>query len=974
MKLLRCASVVAFLAFASGGCERTKVRASGDSAPVAKFPANASADSLLDAGEAVYKRSEFDSAITLLDAGRARGLLSGDSAAVARADTWLGLAAYRMGRYEDARRIGEAALAMKLRLGLAEDLFRSYNALGLLAHQQGRYSDASDLFGKARSSAEAVHDSVSIAKAIGNLGLVHSDIGQFDLARAEFTTLAEAGRKAGDTIPEANAMSNLGMLAVRSGDAATALDWLSRARVLYSAVGYPGGEESVLGQLGSAYAALGQPQRAIAYMDSAVSVARAHGLVREESEDLQIYAELLGDAGDHQAALRHLDRAKLLADSAGLVSRKGDISRAQARELAAISRADIALSRALEAAAIHRDAGSPFEELKDHLLVAEIAQKSRRPAIALRELALAQRMAESLAVPIATENLALGTARVADIAQDPARVLRALPADLAFPRMGPKAAGESQALRARAFARLGQWLEAVGAGQHAVASLNMVREALGEGPLRSAYTSENSDVYADLVVALLHLGRTGEAFEVADAARGHALLEHLNVLRSSLRSTSRDLAVANQLLRQIDYLTERLRSADTMRSPDRAGGLRKDERDLTTRLAAARSEYEDRMRTVARTDPRRAGLLGVSRISVRDVQKSLRPGETLLEYFATPARLFIFVATHDTIAAISRAIVLDDLANAVRLGSELSSKSRNAAEGKEVMRRLYDLLIAPVGKLTALRQSTTLLVIPHSALTYLPFAALIDEKGHRMIESRAVLTLPSASALPQLRRGLMYEAGQGNAVFAPFPDELLGSREEAIAVKRETRRTTSFIGARATESQLRAIFARGGNVHIASHAMLNQTNPMFSHIELAAGKKGNPEDDGSLDVHELLRIPVKSKLVYLSGCETGVGAAWSTSFRRNQDYATLSQAILYAGAQNVVATLWRIDDIGASVFAQRFYAALADHDAMDALAIAQRAMIRDPRYSAPRYWAGYTISGAGISRRDSQDVQRASVQ
>ncbi len=149
---------------------------------------------------------------------------------------------------------------------------------------------------------------------------------------------------------------------------------------------------------------------------------------------------------------------------------------------------------------------------------------------------------------------------------------------------------------------------------------------------------------------------------------------------------------------------------------------------------------------------------------------------------------------------------------------------------------------------------------------------------------------------------------------------------------------------------------------------------MFSHVELAPGRGSQPSDDGQLDVHELLRMHVKADLIYLSGCETGVGAAWSNSFRRNQDYATLSQALLFAGAQNVIATLWRIDDAGGSVFAQRFYRALRNNDVIDALAIAQRQMLLDARYAAPRYWAGYTASGSGLWRRVSQTPARVTVQ
>jgi CHAT domain-containing protein len=155
---------------------------------------------------------------------------------------------------------------------------------------------------------------------------------------------------------------------------------------------------------------------------------------------------------------------------------------------------------------------------------------------------------------------------------------------------------------------------------------------------------------------------------------------------------------------------------------------------------------------------------------------------------------------------------------------------------------------------------------------------------------------------------------------------------------------------------------------------VNQVNPMFSQIRLAAGSGGRTDDNGTVDVHELLQLPVRSSLVYLSGCETAAGSSWSTAFRRSQDYATLSQALLYAGADNVIATLWRIDDTGAGVFAARFYEALNSRDLISALATAQRQMILDKRYSAPRYWAAYTLSGAGFVKSRPQSGAEVAVQ
>jgi len=471
---------------------------------------------MLKAAKTLYDASEYDSASKIFRAARARGVAEGDSAAVARADTWLGLAEYHLGRYDSAQKTGEAALAMKLRLGMKDELFRSYNALGLLAYTRGRYSEASDFFARARSSAEAIADSVGMAKAIGNLGMVHTDIGKLDEARQEYGVLMRAALAAHDTTTAGNALSNLGMNAIRAGDAGSSIRFLEQARVLYEAAKYPAGSEMVFGQLGSAYSDLGQPQRALAYMDSALAIARAHHMLREETEDLEIYAEIFGDAGDHNTAIKYLTQARHLADSIGLEARPGDIARAQARELAAISRNDLALVQARAAVEIHKKAGVALEELEDRLLLAAIAQQSHQADEAREQLRISHQLAHIVGSPVAQENLAIGTARVADFSADPAAVLRALPAELTFPRLGSEAAGEAEALRARAFARLHQWPEAANAGQKAIAAFGLVRERLGEGSLRTAYTNDRAEAYADLVVALLRLG----LFQAPSAQRG----------------------------------------------------------------------------------------------------------------------------------------------------------------------------------------------------------------------------------------------------------------------------------------------------------------------------------------------------------------------------------------------------------------------------------------------------------------------
>jgi len=178
-----------------------------------------------------------------------------------------------------------------------------------------------------------------------------------------------------------------------------------------------------------------------------------------------------------------------------------------------------------------------------------------------------------------------------------------------------------------------------------------------------------------------------------------------------------------------------------------------------------------------------------------------------------------------------------------------------------------------------------------------------------------------------------------------------------------------LIGQRATETALREALGNAQIVHVASHGVLNRRNPLFSRVELAAPvlSKQASSDDGRLDLHELFRMKIGSQLVFLSGCETGVGTAWSTDFARGDDFATLAQAFLYSGARDVVATLWRLDDEAAATFASSFYRNLKSMPPADALAAAQGEVRRDVRFKAPFYWAAYTLSGSG----DRLDLERS---
>ena len=924
-------------------------------------PPNPAIDSAFVHAESTYKRGAFDSTETEFKALLARAESGRDTVSIARALAGLALVAYRRVEYDEARRFAERALTMPLR---PADRYRAHNIHGLTDYYQSRYRDAATFLDLAIEDARRNGDSLDAAKAIMNRGLVDVEFGDYARARERFVASRITARGL-DSRTEGKALANLGMLETRTGAPLAAVAWLDTARTIHRAERYGPGEVNALGQLGVAYAAMGEPQRAFAVLDSAIALAREQQLPNEEAANLQLMAEQYQAAGELRRALDYFARAQVLNTKLDLQDERGVVFRADAEIQLSLGQLALARQRANEALAVHRATESAVEQLVDVLLLARIDDAAGRPVDADSSLRVARTMADRLGTPDARGRVALTAADIADRrhrSRDVLEALDAATADLAV--AAPVAEARVHTLRARALARLGMLDSAVAVGRTAVRAVERVRGRYAAGALRTSYLSENTDAYADLMIVLLQQGRTDEAFSVADAARGRGLLEHLAQARGDLAARSgaaRALLEAEALLDRIDRLMERLR--DRVRPPQQERGAVVDAEDaeLSAQLERARNDYEAVLERASVGDAPGAALLGARSVGSAAIRTILLPGELLLEYFVASDRLVTFAVSRDTTHVIVTQVSGTDLATRVRVARELVAR-RDTSGGRvtTTLESLYRSLIEPVGRTGLLERATRLVIVPHGPLTYLPFAALRDPNdGKYLVEHHAILFMPSAAALAAIRGASLPAQGPLNAAvaLAPFPGDLAATLIETRAVARMIPGAVVLTGPEATEGALRRALDSAQTVHVATHGQLNAHSPMFSHVALATGRPGDHRDDGRLEVHELLGLRVRSSLVFLSGCETGTGNAWTTAFSPGEDFMTLSQAFLYAGARSVVATLWSIGDDAAAPLAERFYAGLERASAPEALAEAQRAMLRDPRYALPMDWAAYTVSG-----------------
>jgi CHAT domain-containing protein len=143
-------------------------------------------------------------------------------------------------------------------------------------------------------------------------------------------------------------------------------------------------------------------------------------------------------------------------------------------------------------------------------------------------------------------------------------------------------------------------------------------------------------------------------------------------------------------------------------------------------------------------------------------------------------------------------------------------------------------------------------------------------------------------------------------------------------------------------------------VHFATHGVIDSATPALSGLMLSTvGEHGEPRE-GFLGLRDIYNLRLGADLVVLSACETALGKEV-----RGEGLVGLTQGLLYAGAKQVVATLWRVEDRSTAELMSRFYHALLveGRSPAAALRLAQLAIRQDKRWRSPYYWSGFVLQG-----------------
>jgi len=260
-----------------------------------------------------------------------------------------------------------------------------------------------------------------------------------------------------------------------------------------------------------------------------------------------------------------------------------------------------------------------------------------------------------------------------------------------------------------------------------------------------------------------------------------------------------------------------------------------------------------------------------------------------------------------------------------------------------------------------------LIIVPSGRMATIPFEALVtkpvdDNISFRQIPyliNRYVISYQYAASL-YLNPHIELPADATISLFAPVVFEgrrlstLPGTATEVKDIGELFAGSSSdvslFIGDKATVAMVESsMVTKSKYLHFATHGIVDEERPERSQICLTT----DPETNGSLYSGDIYSLNLSADLVVLSACETGLG-----KISKGEGIIGLTRALIYAGSNNLVVSLWRVSDASTSVLMTDFYRSMLQGNSYShALRASKQGMINSKDHSAPYFWAPFVLIG-----------------
>jgi CHAT domain-containing protein/Tfp pilus assembly protein PilF len=823
---------------------------------------------------------------------------------------------------------------------------------GNILYTKGKIAGANDIFLAAFALSARNADSAGAAEAINDAGYTELLLGQLGAAEGHLATALRIWTGMNSKYGRLTALNNSGLLAWQTGEFSIARKRYQESLHLVSKTDRRS-RGIVLNNIGLIFRSMGDYQQAINSLERSLELLPQSDKAAQAKTMINLgRANLL--SGNVPASIKWLERARPLAQQSPDPHTIADV-----------------LNTLGQAHAEKHDFAEAESQFRQAIPIHKAAGDQRGLASSLHHLGLARFGEGDIPGSVILLNQAMNLRLSMGLRDDAAETLFAL-------ARVSRAAGDLAGARTYS-ARALRIIESVRSG------IPGEHFRIGYFAGKQSFFEFYVDLLMDLHKARPRAGYDREAFDVAEHARGRAMLELLRETKENItKGVDPELLLRERIARQtLGYL-----SGEMARLQERSHASER-EADLRKRIEETVQDYRNIEAEIRARSPGYADLVWPQPQSISTIQREALDDDTaLLEYTLSKEHGHLWLVTRHSVQSfeIPGEEFLRPLCNKMRnLADNYRMRLRNPSlEGiySEAAQLLSDLLIGPI--VTRIGGKRLVIIAP-GVLQEVPFAALSISKSRGKPPlgiTNEMLRMTSASAfLEGLRaRSRRLRPFRGVATFA---DPVFSLDDSRVPAPRRASTPSSGL-ARLPYSALEAeevlqLFPRDlclqalgfeasrknlfrsdiGSfryIHFGTHTII-QDVPELSGIALSNVTREGNSVDGFISLADIFNLPALAcDLVSLAGCDTGTGREI-----RGEGLLGLSRGFLYAGARSVLVSLWTLEEgPWTEEVMKTFYAELANRGLRPTAALrATRELMwkRGGRWKDDYFLAGLELYG-----------------
>jgi CHAT domain-containing protein/tetratricopeptide (TPR) repeat protein len=850
----------------------------------------------------------------------------------------------QQGNYEQAMEYYEKSLKISEEISDQPGISSTLSGIGIIHQSQGNYAQARDYQYRSLKIREEIGDKFGIGAALGGIATAHQLQSNYEQALEYHQRSLKIREEIGDKSGIANTLNNMGLVLTSLGKYAEALESYQRSLKIKEEIGDKRGVGSTLGNLGNIYQAQGNYAQALEYFQRSLKIAEEIGNKTGMGILLNSIGLIYQLQDNFAQALDYYQRSVKLREEIG--DKRGlGISMSN---VAAVYQHNGNYAKALEG---YQQALKIREEIKDKWSI----------SASLHNIATLKKLQGNYIEAAESVNKAITIARqVGDnellwqIYTTAGQIHRAL---------------NQFDLAKQAFA------EAIAAAE------NLRNQVAGSTQQRQQFFATKLLPYPEMVDLLVTQNNIQEALSFAERSKGRALLD---VFDRDKVSINKAMSVQEQqqeknLTAELAALNSQIYKEKRNEKPDQA-----EIADLTAKLEKIRLQMDAFQTSLYATHPE----LRVQRGEIRPIttieSASLIPDKTaLLEFAVQENQTYLFVLTGNKVAETKPDLQVykinikqKELADLTqRFNQRITSRSLGF---QELASQLYNLLLKPAQ--AQLQNINTLVIVPDGVLWELPFQTLLLAPKRYLLQDYAISYAPSLTVLKEMR-ALQVKRHNANVqtktllalgnpaigsetadkVTAVFMDEKLLPLPEAerqVKVLQQiygSKNSNIYTGTEAGEARLKQEAGNYRILHLATHGIVNNDNPMYSCLVLSQ-LQSNASDDGLLEAWEIMKMDLNADLVILSACDTARGKVGA-----GEGMIGLAWSLFVAGCPTTVVSQWKVETASNTemmiAFHKNLTTAKGQISKAEALRQAALKLMKNRQYSHPFYWAPFVIIG-----------------